>query len=43
LAFSNVRFYLFAKAGFTKGCAEKAGKLGNVALITFKDMVSLDV
>jgi AAA+ ATPase superfamily predicted ATPase len=41
--FSNVRFYLFAKAGFTKGCAEKAGKLGNVTLITFKEMVSLDV
>ena len=37
--YENAQFYLFAKTGFTKSCAEKANTLGNVTLVTFKDMV----
>ncbi len=32
-------FYLFAKTGFTKGCIEKADDIGNIKLITYKEMV----
>ena len=27
--------FLFAKKGFTQGCIEKAGKMGNVSLVTY--------
>ena len=30
--------YLFAKTGFTKGCADKAEKMGNVMLVKYGDM-----
>ena len=33
-------FFLFAKTGFTKGCAEKAAALGNVSLVTYDDILS---
>ena len=32
-------FYLFAKKGFTQGCVKKAAALGNVRLVSLKDMV----
>ena len=31
-------YYLFAKTGYTKGCIDKAEKMGNVKLITFNQM-----
>lgn len=37
--YDNAELYLFAKAGFTKGCVEKANKLGNVTLVTFEEML----
>ena len=33
-------FYLFAKAGFTKGCMDKAAEMGNVTLVSYADMVN---
>ena len=36
--YTHVQYYLFSRAGFTKGCMEKAGKLGNVALVRYEDM-----
>ena len=36
--YTNVRYYLFAKNGFTKGCTEKAAEMGNVSLISFTEM-----
>ncbi len=38
-SFTNVYLYLFAKTGFTKGCIDKARKLGNVELVTFDEMM----
>lgn len=32
-------FYLFAKAGFTKGCAARATEMGNVSLVKYEDML----
>lgn len=37
-SYTNVRYYLFAKNGFTKGCTEKAAEMGNVSLISFTEM-----
>jgi AAA+ ATPase superfamily predicted ATPase len=37
--YRDVELYLFSKSGFTKGCMEKAGDLGNVRLVTFEEMV----
>ena len=34
----KVRFYLFAKRGFTKKCVEKARTAGNVKLVAFSEM-----
>lgn len=33
-------FFLFSKAGFTKGCRDRAAELGNVSLIEFTDMMT---
>ncbi len=33
-------FYLFAKSGFTKGCADRAKEMGNVALVRYAEMTS---
>lgn len=37
--YTEKHFFLFSRSGFTKGCIEKAEKLKNVSLISFKDMV----
>ncbi len=37
-AYQNVRFYLFAKTGFTKGCINRANEMGNVSLVKYGDM-----
>ena len=34
-------FYLFAKTGFTTGCITQAAKLGNVALVSYEDMLKV--
>lgn len=37
--YAQKHFYLFAKTGFTKGCTDKAAEMGNVTLISYKDML----
>jgi len=37
--YSRKYYYLFAKTGFTSGCAERAKELGNVILVTYEDIV----
>lgn len=37
--YKNTQLYLFSKSGFTKGCMDVAGRLGNVTLVTYKDML----
>lgn len=37
--YHNVHLYLFARKGFTKGCIERAAELGNVALVTYSDIL----
>lgn len=32
-------YFLFSKAGFTKGCVNKAEELGNVTLVSYEDML----
>ncbi len=32
--------YVFSRAGFSKGCRERAEALGNIALVTYEDMIS---
>lgn len=36
--YTTVRYYLFAKTGFTKGCMEKAAEMRNVTLVSFTDI-----
>lgn len=38
-SYEKVHYYLFAKSGFTKGCCEKANEMGNVTLVSYKDIV----
>lgn len=37
--YQNIQLYLFAKNGFTKGCIDKANKMGNVRLVTYGDIL----
>ncbi|MDD7391213.1 MAG: ATP-binding protein [Lachnospiraceae bacterium] len=37
--YSNVYLYLFAKTGFTSGCADAADEAGNVILVTYQDIL----
>lgn len=39
--YKNSYFYLFAKSGFTKGCIEEAGKMGNVELVGYEEMMEI--
>ena len=34
------QLYLFAKTGFTKGCADKAAEMGSVVLVKYEDMLA---
>lgn len=36
--YKQKHFYLFAKIGFTKGCIDRAADMGNVTLVTFKNI-----
>ena len=38
-SYSKVHYYLFSKAGFTKGCAERASELGSVTLVGYEDIL----
>lgn len=38
--YRKTHFYLFAKTGFTKGCIDRAAEMGNVTLVTCKDMLA---
>lgn len=37
--YKKKHFYLFAKTGFSKGCMDKAAKMGNVTLVEYSDML----
>lgn len=37
--YTDVYYYLFSKTGFTKGCLEKAKEMGNVTLVSYKDII----
>lgn len=37
--YTKVHYYLFSKSGFTKGCMEKAGEMGNVTLVSYADII----
>ena len=37
--YMNVHFYLFSKSGFTKGCEDRAKEMGNVTLVSYKDII----
>lgn len=39
--YRNVHFYFFAKNGFTKGCIDRAEEMGNVTLVSYKDMMKV--
>ncbi len=39
--YRKTHFYLFAKSGFTKGCAKRAAEMGNVTLVAFEDMMGM--
>ena len=38
--YRKICHYLFAKNGFTGGCMDKAGEMGNVKLVTYSDIVA---
>ena len=37
--YKNKYFYIFAKSGFTKGCADMAKDMGNVSLVRYKEII----
>lgn len=37
--YKKTQLYLFAKSGFTKGCVDKAKEMGNVALVSYGEMM----
>ena len=39
--YRNTHLYLFAKNGFTRGCEEKAGEMGNVKMVSYSDIIKL--
>lgn len=39
-SYKNTRLYLFSKSGFSRGCINEANKMGNVTLVSYKDIVS---
>lgn len=38
---STTYLYLFAKTGFTKGCIDAANEMGNVILVTYRDILKI--
>lgn len=39
-SYKKRHFFLFSKSGFTKGCTERAIELGNVSLVTYKEIMN---
>lgn len=39
-SYKKRHFFLFSKSGFTKGCTERAIELGNVPLVTYKEIMN---
>lgn len=39
--YTKKHYFLFSKTGFTKGCMEKAEKMGNVTLVSYDDIVHM--
>ena len=37
--YTKLHYFLFSKTGFTKGCMDKAEEMGNITLISYKDIV----
>lgn len=37
--YTKMHYFLFSKNGFTKGCMERADEMGNVTLVSYKDIV----
>lgn len=40
-SYKTKHYYLFSKSGFTKGCIDKANKMGNVNLVSYIDMMEV--
>lgn len=38
-SYKKVHYYLFSKSGFTEGCIGKAKELGNVSLVSYRDIL----
>jgi len=38
-SYGNKHYFIFSRSGFTKGCIDKAEKMGNVSLVEFSEMV----
>lgn len=38
-SYKKVHYYLFAKSGFTKGCIDRANEMGNVTLVSYKNIL----
>ena len=38
-SYQKLHYFLFSKTGFTKGCVERAENLGNVSLVSFREIV----
>lgn len=36
--YQNKHYYLFGKTGFTRGCMDKANEMGNVTLVSYRDL-----
>lgn len=37
--YKEIQMYLFSKTGFTKGCIEKAASMGNVTLVSYRELL----
>ena len=37
--YTKMHYFVFSKTGFTKGCMERADEMGNVTLVSYKDIV----
>lgn len=40
-SYKTRHYYLFSKSGFTKGCIDKTNEMGNVNLVSYKDMMEV--
>ena len=38
-SYKTKHYYLFSKSGFTKGCIDKTNEMGNVVLVSYREMI----